>query len=297
MNKDLKKLKTLGAQKIHEDTHIALSYVQSMLHASFEGLTQVQFLGFVSILEREYNLDLSTLKARGMSYFAEEQSDEKKVFIAPEKKPNFTALYVVIVLIIFSLAVYVSYDYKQETESEKTINNHTIEDVQKKILVKEEKAPLVVVAEQNLTVERVEQNVSSDINSSRETNTSDEENTSIKNVSEKKIAVVEKAPVVEKKEPALQVTPLIIKPRTRVWIGYINRTDHKKRQAIVTKILTLDGNKEWLLALGHGNVNIVLNGNTKRYASPQSIRFLYKNGKLKKLSIAEFKKLNNGRLW
>lgn len=88
MSKDLKKLKSLGAQKIHEDTHIALRYVQSVIYESFEGLTKVQFLGFISILEREYQLDLSLLKIKGLEYF-EDDASHGKVFVVPEKKNKF----------------------------------------------------------------------------------------------------------------------------------------------------------------------------------------------------------------
>jgi len=283
VNKDLKKLKIIGAQKIHEDTHIALGYVQSVIHASFEGLTKIQFVGFISILEREYNLDLSALKARGISYFEEEETPRSKVFVIPERKKSFTGLYVFIVLVIFSLAIYATVEYKKENLTSEPLANHTILDAQKKITVKKVAIPL----EENLT---------------KETNTTQEVNSSVvkevvpqvpvlKPIVEKKPVIVAPKKVIQKKHS------FVIKPRSRVWIGYINLTDKKKKQAIIKHILTLDASKEWLISAGHGNINIVLDGKTKHFSSAQSVRYLYKNGSLKKLSIAEFKKLNNGRLW
>ena len=291
MNKDLKKLKIIGAQKIHEDTHIPLSYVQSVIHASFEGLTKIQFLGFISILEREYDIDLSTLKAKGTSYFEEEEPASPKVFVVTEKKRNFTGLYVFVVLLIFSLAIYATFEYKKEKVTAEPLNNHAIIDAQKKISVKDEAIATVNPLEENLT---------------KELNTSEEVNSSIKNsfkqekkdkVSSLQPIVVKEEVIVPKKEGHKKVHSFVIKPRSRVWIGYINLTDKKKRQAIVKHSLTLDASKKWLIAAGHGNVNIVLDGKLKRYSASKSVRYLYENGSLKKLSITEFKRLNNGRLW
>lgn len=58
----LEALKALGAQKVHEDTHISRKNIEAILNRSFEGIHRVQFAGFVSILEREYGLDLVALK-------------------------------------------------------------------------------------------------------------------------------------------------------------------------------------------------------------------------------------------
>jgi len=288
MGKELQRLKSLGAQKIHEDTHIALQHVQSVIHESFEGLTKIQFLGFVSILEREYQLDLSTLRTKGMNYFEEENISNPKVFVVPEKKTNFTALYIVIVLIIFSVAIYKSLDYNKANS--KPIDNSLIKDAQKKILtIKKEKLIVEVPSDINTTEE---------LNTSVEENSTLEANSSVKTLQTPKIEeVTPKKEITVIKPLPLKILPLIIKPRSKVWIGYINLTDKKKHQAIVKHNLTLDSSKVWLIATGHGNINIVLNGKTKKYSNPKSVRYLYKNGKLKKLTVKEFKKLNNGRLW
>ena len=58
----LEALKALGAQKVHEETHISRKNIEAILNRSFEGIHRVQFAGFVSILEREYGLDLAALK-------------------------------------------------------------------------------------------------------------------------------------------------------------------------------------------------------------------------------------------
>jgi len=56
-------LKRLGAQKVHETTHISKHNIELILDKSFSELKKIQFMGFISILEREYSIDLSELKA------------------------------------------------------------------------------------------------------------------------------------------------------------------------------------------------------------------------------------------
>ena len=119
MNDGLAVLKEIGAQKIHNDTHISREYVQSIIHGSFEGLSSVHFVGFVSILEREYNIDLSELKAKGKEYFAEENihSDKvKKVFVVPTQTNNNAKIYIWLGILIFLSVVYYTFGYLSSVE-------------------------------------------------------------------------------------------------------------------------------------------------------------------------------------
>ena len=51
MNEGFDKLKSIGAQKIHEATHIARAQIQALLHERSEDMNKSQFIGFISILE------------------------------------------------------------------------------------------------------------------------------------------------------------------------------------------------------------------------------------------------------
>ena len=89
MNKGLKKLKSIGSQKIHETTHISKAHVQAILDEKFDNLHSVQLAGFVSILEREYDIDLSELKNNAILYFNEniqEDLEEKNVNVRSEER-------------------------------------------------------------------------------------------------------------------------------------------------------------------------------------------------------------------
>lgn len=142
-NKKLKEnyetLEKIGAQKIHEQTHIPKIQCEDLVNGYFESMNKIQFTGFVSILEREYSLDLSALKAEGMSFF-EDKDDipdiaESKVFITPKKTKNHTSLYIIAAILIFLVVLFgLSSDDKK---IEPKIDNKKIEQVASKITPKE----------------------------------------------------------------------------------------------------------------------------------------------------------------
>lgn len=91
MSDDFEKLKSIGVQKIHEATHIGRIHIQAMLNENFEEMSNVQLFGFISILEREYALDLSELRAKAKEFFKSntllfENRKKVKIFTASKKK-------------------------------------------------------------------------------------------------------------------------------------------------------------------------------------------------------------------
>ena len=276
MSEELNRLKEIGAQKIYEDTHIALKHVQSVIHESFEGLNKVQFLGFLSILEREYNLDLSELKAKGLSYFENvtpKDESNKGVFVVPKRAKKFTFVYIGVALVLFALVAFFSLENENKSEVAK-LDNTSIQSAQKTI--EPELAKKALLLEEELE--------DGNISSTMETNSS-------------KLVEIPAPIKVAPVEEVVVVKSLQIKPLSKLWIGYIDEKTRVKKQTVITKPLDLDPNKSWLLSLGHGNIEIEIDGNIQKFHSTKSVRFLYSDGELTQLSIEGFKKLNKGRLW
>ena len=274
MLKELDTLREIGAQKIYEDTHIALKYVQSVIHESFEDLDRIQFLGFVSILEREYKKDLSNLRAKGLEYFETEHIQETinpEVFAIPKTKTRMTGLYIFIALSIFIAAIYFSFDFSNQKKSVTVVDNSAIENAQKNMTPAEGMAVLI------------------DINTS-------DSNISAENTRKTETKVIKQQGLTEQIVEK-NLSPLLVLPKSKLWIGYINKTDGIKKQTVIKHRLELDPNKEWLLSLGHGYVKMEINGKETTYSSAKNLRFRYADGKLEELNVKEFKKLNEGRLW
>lgn len=261
MNEGLVKLREIGAQKISEKTYIPVEHIQAILHESYDGLNKVQFIGFISILEREYGLDLESVKLQGITHFDGEQvTEDESIFIQPEPKHNKKLIFIVIAAIVFFLFFFVFYDDSKESVKPAINENEVIQKVKEQ-----------VVEEANTTT--IEQN-----------------NT--------KLSVAEP---MEEEQPAAQEEVVkksfVIKTNKKLWIGYIELETNKKSQTVFSKEFTLDPNKDWLLTLGHGYVDFEINGKTYSYKSQKGLKFLYKDGELRSISLAEFKKLNRGYVW
>jgi len=264
MSDALNKLKDIGAQKIYEDTHIPVGHIQAILHESFDGLTRIQFMGFISILERDYNLDLSDVKSNAMTYFDEKTEAlpiaDDGIFVVPSKTKNLTLMYIIIALFIFVTALYYTTDF-----ANKTNNEHKVEEVVlQKQMNKVEETPVVL-----------------------DNNKTQQEQNSTK--------IEEKIPAVA--EVVIATEPIKIMPRSRVWLGYIDVQTNKKYQKTFSTELDLDPDKEWLLIFGHGYIDVMLNGEKIKFSSKNTLRLLYKDASLKKITAQEFKRINRGHKW
>jgi hypothetical protein len=105
MSDGFEQLKALGVEKVHEETHISRKNVEGIFNKSFEGMNQVQFAGFISILEREYAFDLSELKREFLaSWEAQHGTSEEEIhdFVsgADEVKGRARGLWIAVVVIL-----------------------------------------------------------------------------------------------------------------------------------------------------------------------------------------------------
>ena len=284
MSEALERLKQIGSQKIANDTHIPVEHVQAILYESFEDLTKVQFIGFISILEREYKEDLGDVRERFINYFNEiDDSDQlltnDTIFKAPEKKLNLKPFYLTgIAFLLIGALFYYTNSKSKIIPKDKEVS----QEVQK---VEEHKLVTPNKEEQNTTMQESKLVVSSDVNESKP----------------EVLPVVKPVPKVEKKKLVEQPTAIKdsfeIIARKKVWLGYIDVKKHKKYQKIFLGKLSLDPQKEWLLYFGHGMIDLVVDGKKEKLSLKTRVRFHYKDGKVTPISLAEFKRLNRGKAW
>ncbi len=281
MSEGLDRLRSIGAQKIHEDTHISLSNVEAILEQNFEKIQKVQFLGFISILEREYKVDLSSLKKDAKEYFATmEEATPHREYIQEESLTLPVKHKVLIVLLVILLVVMIGGFYfssSQKNGSEQIDSS-------------------VAFGEQNKTKE----NVVLVQTPPKEENLTASKVVFHEEASQKDKVILEKK---EKEKSKLReerkVLPytLEIIPKTKVWFGYIDLSDYKKRQTVTKKPVELNASKNYLLTFGHGYIDIKVGDKIKSFKKSKSIKFIYENGRLKEITKDEFKARNKGKIW
>jgi len=98
---------------ISRRTRISVENLDALLHHDWSRLQKVQALGFISILEREYQADLSDLKADCRAYFAEMGPTEEgePLILPPTGKEGNGKLFRIALLIVVLIAAYGSWKY------------------------------------------------------------------------------------------------------------------------------------------------------------------------------------------
>ena len=80
---------------ISQKTKISEDNLENLLAANFDALKKIKTLGFISILEREYKADLSTLREEALAHYSGEQGEHGFTVVLPvdeEKKGKYKHL-------------------------------------------------------------------------------------------------------------------------------------------------------------------------------------------------------------
>ena len=262
----LEKLQGIGAHKIFEQTHIAKKFVEDILNKNFSTMSKIQFTGFLSILEREYNIDLHELQEEYIKSSSTENVKGEEPFVVSQqnenetKSMNKTAYIFVAILVVGALFMLFKPESKpidtgmegpkqvHEEPAENELNNSIIEEAKLNLNNLEVQDPVVHVVKEEMV------------------------------------------------EP-VHTSKFVIAPRSKLWIGIVDLETYKRTQKMSANSFELDPDKEWLLVMGHGYVNFEVNGEEKKYKDESKVWFGYENGTLTKLSRSEFKEKNRGKAW
>ncbi|MBU1642451.1 hypothetical protein KKE54_03750 [bacterium] len=289
------KLTELGSKKIASATHIPVGHVDSVLSKEFEQFSKPQFFGFISILEREYKVDLSSLKQEYLFSIAQEKMAQDAGFELNERRSrlfdNKKVLYAISsALVILLVILFISFiDVTSPNEQKVEINNTAIDQAKKNLNL--EVAAVANVDEPigNNVIESAE--FGQDTPEDNVTALTDEE------VSKGNGEVQQKdTQAVQSTEPTMPLHLRIV-PHGKLWLGIIDAETHKRRVEIITKPLELDGEKEWLILTGYGYLDMECGDTVKKYTETDKLLFLYEHGVCQQIDQAEFKARNKGKLW
>ena len=300
-------LQELGAKTINSATHIPIAHVESILNKEFEKFQKPQFFGFISILEREYKIDLSDLKQEFLFARAEEEITEETNFdiagrsskllenrkaLLQNKKVLYGAAGSIVVLLLIVLLSMI--DFSSATEQKIEINNTAIDQAKKNLNIE----PVHVA-----NVEEMMKN--NEVESAEFGQDSQEANRSI--VKEEKVQTESIQPKAAKKavdtlEPVSSTEPMMplylrIVPKGKLWLGIIDAETHRRRAETITEPLILDAEKSWLIVTGYGHLDMDCGDTTTKHRIDHKLLFLYEGGVCQIIDKEEFKARNKGKLW
>lgn len=99
-------LEEQSIKSISQRTNISEENLETLLAGEFDKLTKVKTMGFISIIEREYDADLKALRQQALSYYDEHQKEDGIVLDVPveDRQKGRSKWLVLIILVLIGVA-------------------------------------------------------------------------------------------------------------------------------------------------------------------------------------------------
>jgi len=97
---------------ISKKTNISEDNITALENVEFDRITRVKVMGFISILEREYHVDLSKLRDEAAAYYNTNASDERVTLGMPmpvEEKKGKSKLFMLLVVLGIIYAIWYAF--------------------------------------------------------------------------------------------------------------------------------------------------------------------------------------------
>lgn len=307
MDKDIRVLEKVGLQEVCKRTHIEVKQLEYMINNQYDKLNQVNTLGFVKILSREFKLDLTDWLEGFYDYWAEhsveEDSHKDRIFIRAKsdrasKKGAWLFLFIFLIAGIFGVVSIfkgeINIDLMALLDKAKIETNQTSA-FQSAPIVQEAATSLGVKVEErvvetnssNSTVQAVVVSIDENLARKAEGNDSNASSIPLPMLPESNTTLVNTVP----KNNA------IIMPMKRIWIGLVNLETFSRKESTNDQNITIDLSKNQIIKTGNGFFKLSYDGSVEDFTEQGSTRFLVENGVMKKISEEKFIELNRGKNW
>ena len=320
-----------GIEAVSQKTNISVENLHSLYHQEFEKLNRVKALGFLKILEREYeDIDIGGLKESIKEYYDthKDPKDDEVVMVSQAMKESQGGFGFLKWLIVLAILYGIYYFYSigalgnfssseknmNQLSDQKALQSSVSEEVVKNIQVKEDETNKKSVEIETKATETKQ--AEEPLEESTQKIVLTETNATVKSISESNTTATQLASsdesmqdvndneankAVEKKEDntTVVIENLTINPtRGMLWYGFIN-IDTKQRREFMNKVSTpfeLNGGR-WILVTGHGYVDIVSEAKTIEIADRNKHYFYIDSNEIREIDRKEFRELNGGRGW
>lgn len=307
-----------GIQGIHERTYIAVFKIEAILNKDYEQFDRTTAIGFIRILEREYNLDLSAwiedyddyCQAHGLLKTDEYDTTFTDVNVKIdhyEKRASPKWLNIAIgIIVLLVISGYLAFHYLDTDNALSILDSNTTK-------------------HENPSEPNATDTESGDDENEGEETTNEETNQTENNATAPTTAkdtnntaatapAAAAAPAVTTSAPTTTPKPAetnaTAKTQTltfnvgddiagrQLWIGVLYVGSKRRVHQIVTNELNLQVKEPMLFVTGHGRFSVGIDGNLQKlnYAAPIYLYYAPNEG-VRVISEAEFREINGGRGW
>jgi cytoskeletal protein RodZ len=294
-----------GLSHISEKTRISTDNLLNLLNEDFDALSKANALGFLKIIEREFEVDLSEPKARIKEFMKDDTYVPKELLLTETQYgvgKKFTSGIVIFIVLLAGLGytVYLLNNQNgtniQEQPSQTSVQeieaiepqpvyeaifqdvNETNQTQETKTVDQEPmqpKQPQVAAATQE--IQTAQKEVNAEVNDANQTQEQSNEQT------------VETAKTVEVFDA---IQSVVIEPRQKLWLGYINLSTGERVQKNKIEPIVIDQNNT-IIVTGHGWLEVA----QKKFNQGDRLYFHFVDNRLHRINEAAFKELNKGRIW
>ena len=330
-------LKEIGLKEVSNKTFINLENLTALLDKDFAKLNKTKALGFIQILQREFDVNLNELKNEYLHFNNSEKRVEKEIatVLKPseeytEQEPKKLLPYLLLALAAL-VGAYFLFTGGGKSESVTSVDLNVVKN---EMLVEKAKESLLTLdkayeeetnnsgeVDLNKVVEamfkHVDENdsmlvaesnatsvVAMDVNETAlEESISLEENNTLATIEEvEKVAALPTpiVPEVNVKKPKVKNKTragLFIEPIQKAWVGIIFLDNMRKKDYLIRNTLRLDSKRDQLILIGHKNFKIFNKQLESEFNSKRKVRFLYQDGELRELSTDEYNAHKGGVSW
>jgi len=268
---------------ISKKTNISEENLEYLVAANFDALKKVKALGFISIIEREYQADLGRLKEQALEYYGSTQEETSITLGLPlveEKrgKPKFLLFFVFLLLGYASWYFFTQFDKKHLSGLIPFVDEKTIEsfigenkDISKEEIVEDLSIAKAIVSNtQTPVVEKVAE----------------------ENVAKKAETITEDTVAVTAMEN------VSIVPVGRLWFGLVEMDTKKRDHFSVAEAYELEvKNKTLLLATSSAPFSLVSAGVKRDFKDAEEHYFKIDKNDIQELSKDKYIELGGWSQW
>ena len=289
-----------SVKAISQKTKISEENLENLLAKRFENLKKVKTMGFISIIEREYNADLSAIREEAQAYYADAAEDRSVTLGMPivEEKKGTSKIFLLIVLGLLGYATWyflTQFDKKHLSELIPFVDEATIES-----FMGEDKSKSDVDA---LSIAKVSTEKVAEVAPKAEAPTKAITAEVITDDASVVVAetVTDITPTQETTEALPEVTEtkmVSIVPVSRLWFGVIDMETGKRDHFSVSDAYDLDvTDKSWLVATSSAPFSLKEADSAKEFNDAKEHYFQIDKNGITSLSKQEYVTLGGYAQW
>ncbi|MDR1285531.1 MAG: hypothetical protein LBJ88_04940 [Campylobacteraceae bacterium] len=278
----VKKLEDIGLREVSRKTYIEFNYLKLMADKEFSKLERIKTLGFIKIIQREYDIDMDDWIKEFEEYFQENNQNKPKEkkpddILKPHKNVSFSKkAYIFLAVLFLILFMIFAYSFTKgrigHIESTLTNSNITYYDID------ENKTDNDVLQTADVLEETA--------------------NASVEDNATQPTALIVDVLNNASKQNVIENLRATISPNTNIWVGVIDLATYKKRTYMQEHNIDLKLDKEQLVITGHGDFTLKMENKPDKKFNVRNRVYLYiNNGTIEEISEGDFVLLNGGKSW